>query len=238
MFITYYSELCSMGAINNPHVTNGCHMRSSGFFEEKDGYLKKTAHNRGRIFCDDSSKLFDVNSGQVRLTLSFPQDISKGVLYPLGFSDKSHFLWGVNMGVSDIGRNSIGVFFTKNGIEFRFKTPGGNYSVVDDITDIDSNSFFDLDLFWDKDEIVGTEEKVNALIRVNGENISGSFFPIVDDSEINSNFYSAVEQEEPSPTSSFSGLPFELLENSFNYNNVECCIRKIIISNGSEFGES
>ena len=105
--ITYYSDTKDLKSIHNPLIDNAVEMRHSGFFEiaKSDtipyfaSAITKTLHNKGRIFCDDSSQLFSISSGYVGLVLTCPFGIKDGVINPARFSDKEYMLWAVNMGI-------------------------------------------------------------------------------------------------------------------------------------------
>lgn len=237
--ITYYSDLKDLKSINNPLINNGVGMRHSGFFEiERNDQIpyfgtsiKKTLHNQGRIFCNDSSKLFSISKGYVDLTLSFPYNINDGVLFNVKFSDKEYMLWSVNMGQLDIHSSGIGVFLTKNGIEFRVKTSGGSYSLIDNKTNISAESSFRIEFLWDKDGISQVEESPTMIIRVNDEDVIGGVIPIINDGSINSTFYSAISQGAPATSNVFSNKKFQLLDNDHKLNNLSCSISRLIISN-------
>jgi hypothetical protein len=235
--ITYYSDIRNLNSVHNPLMDNSVEMRHSGFFEtvknDQTPYfgtsLKKTLHNQGRIFCDDASKLFSSTNGYVGLVLSFPNNIQKGVLSQARFSGNEYMLWAVNMGQTDISSSGIGAFLTKDGIEFRVKTSGGNYSLVDDTTTIFTDQFFEIEFFWDSSGISTVDENPTMLIRVNNENVIGGIIPIVDDLDVNGDFYTDIGQTAPSGTSVFEGIQFQILDNVHKLNNLPCSISRIII---------
>jgi hypothetical protein len=220
-------------------MDNGVEMRHSGFFEtvknDETPYfstsLKKTLHNQGRIFCDDASKLFDITTGYVGLMVSFPYGIRKGVLEKVRYSDNEYMLWAVNMGQEDIAAPGIGVFLTRNGIEFKVKTSLGNYSVIDDTSTIFSEQFVEMEFFWNLNGISNVDENPTMLIRINNENIIGGITPIADDLDVNTSFYSAIGQTAPSGTSVFENVQFQIFDNVHKMNNIPCSISRIIIEN-------
>ena len=61
--------------------------------------------------------------------------------------------------------------------------------------------------------------------------------PIIDDNQINSSFYIDIGQDEPDVNSSFYNYELSILENSKNYNNLECSLKSIVIANDSYFFE-
>lgn len=235
--ITYYSDIKDLKSIHNPLMDNSVEMRHSGFFEvvknDQTPYfgtsLKKTLQNQGRIFCNDSSKLFNITSGYVGMILSFPCNIQKGVLSQVRFSDNEYMLWSVNMGRTDISASGIGVFLTKNGIEFRVKTSGGNYSLTDSVTTIFTDQFFEIEFFWNASGISTIDENPTMMIRVNNENIIGGIIPIIDDLDINSSFYSDIGQSSPSGTSVFEDVQFQMFDNVHKLNNLSCSVSRIMI---------
>lgn len=235
--ITYYSELKDIKSIINPIIDNSCYMRSSGFFNDGDSFITKKLYNKGRIFCNNSSKLFDIKKGYIKLILSFPHNIKNGVLDLTKYSNNKYMIWAVNMGILDFGKDGIGAFFTKDGIEFSIKTSGGSYYILDKYTNINSNTFFEIDFVWDSEGIQAVDSEPSLLIRVNQENVVGGFVPIIDDNLINSSFYSEIGQNEPEVNSSFYNYELSILENSYNYNNLECSLKTVIISNTSNFFE-
>lgn len=233
--ITYYSDIKDLKGIHNPLIDNSTEMRHSGFFEVVDDpkayfgkSIKKTLHSQGRIYCDDASKLFSISSGYIGLILSFPYNIQKGVLSKARFSEKEYMLWAVNMGQTDIGPPGIGVFLTKNGIEFRVKTSAGNYSLIDNQTTILSDQSFEIEFLWDKNGI-SIDESPTMLIRVNNENIVGGVIPIVNDASINSSFYTDIGQSQPPGTDMFSDVEFQILDNIYKMNNISCAISRIFV---------
>jgi hypothetical protein len=235
--ITYYSELKDIKSIINPIIDNFCCMRSSGFFNDGDSFITKKLYNKGRIFCEDSSSLFGIKKGYIKLNVSFPYNIKRGVIDVAKFSENKYMIWAVNMGLLDFGKDGIGAFFTKDGIQFSIKTSGGNYYVLDEYTNIESNTFFDIDFIWDSDGIKAVDSEPNLLIRINQENVVGGFVPIIDDNQINSSFYIDIGQDEPDVNSSFYNYELSILENSQNYNNLECSLKSIVIANDSYFFE-
>jgi len=235
--ITYYSDTKSIKNIHNPLVDNSTEMRSSGFFEIVENNstpyfgtsLKKTLHNQGRIFCDDASKLFSISRGYVGLVMSFPLNLQNGVLSNIRYSDKEFMLWAANMGQTDIESSGIGVFLTKNGIEFRVKTSAGDYSLTDNETTIFAEQSFEIEFLWDKDGISIIESNPTMLIRVNNVNTFGGIVPIIDDSDINSAFYAKIGQDEPSGTNVFDEIVFQILDNYHELNNLSCSVSRIMI---------
>jgi len=238
--ITYYSDIKDLQSVHNPLSDNGAVMRHSGYFEtvknDQTPYfgtsLKKTLHGQGRIFCDDASKLFSISEGYVNLILSFPVMIHKGVLGKARFSDNEYMLWGVNMGQTDIETPGIGVFFTKNGIEFRVSTSGGTYSLIENSITVFAEKFFEIEFLWDNSgiqDIPGIDEEPTMLIRFNKENTLGGVIPIVDDGNINSNFYSDIGQTAPASIDVFEDVQFQLFDNLFKLNNLPCSISRIAI---------
>jgi hypothetical protein len=238
--ITYFSDLKDIKSIHNPLADNATEMRSSGFFDvarnDQTPYfgtsLKKTLQNQGRIFCDDASKLFSISSGYVNLIMSFPFNLQDGVIYPARFSDKEYLLWGVNVGQEDIAPSGIGVFLTKDGIEFRVKTSGGSYALTDNQTTIFTDQSFEMEFLWDRAGITEVDESPTMLIRINNENIVGGIIPIVDDLDVNSSFYTDIGQSDPSGTNVFEDVQFQLLDNSYNLNNLPCMISRVMIEDG------
>jgi len=237
--ITYYSDTKDLKSIHNPLIDNAAEMRHSGFFEVVEdnetphfaSSIKKTLHNQGRIFCDDASKLFSISTGYVGLIMSFPFNLQNGVIHPARFSEKEYMLWGVNMGETDIESPGIGAFFTKDGIEFRVKTSAGSYSLIDDETTISKNTSFEIEFFWDKDEISYIGNDVTMVIRVDDQDIVGGGVPIIDDLDVNSAFYTAIGQTAPSGSSVFEDIPFQILDNVYNLNNLQCSVSRIMIEN-------
>jgi hypothetical protein len=233
--VTYYSDIKNVKDIHNPLMENDVSMRHSGSFSTIKNDLtpyfgssiKKTLHNQGRIFCDDASKLFDITSGYISLILSFSENIKDGVLNRAKTND--YMVWGVNMGESDIQPAGIGAFFTKNGIEFRVKTSGGNYSLTDSTTTIFAEKFFEIEFFWNISGITSVDQDPTMIIRVNNENVIGGVVPIVNDLEINSNFYTAIGQSQPTGSNVFSNIQFQLLDNIHKVNNLPCSLSRIII---------
>ena len=236
---TYYSDIKNLSSIHNPLIDNSVLMRYSGFLEEVKNdqtpyfgtSLKKTLQNQGRIFCDDASRLFSITEGNVNLTLSFPFDINSGVLSKLRFSNSEYMLWAVNMGQIDIGNPGIGAFLTNRGIEFKIKTSGGSYSLIDDSTLILADTFFEIEFLWRSQGIQEIDENPTMAIRVNKNGVVGSTIPIIDDSVINSGFYSAIGQAAPTSTNVFEDVQFQILDNIFNFNNLPCSISRITIGN-------
>jgi len=239
--ITYYSDTKDLKSIHNPLIDNSASMRYSGFFDvvknDQTQYfgtsLKKTLHNQGRIFCDDASKLFSITEGYINLILSFPSTINNGVLSSVKFSNDEFMLWAVNMGQNDIGTPGIGAFLTKNGIEFRVKTSGGEYSLIDDSTLIFADTFFEIEFLWRSAGIEEIEVNPTMAIRVNKEGVVGSVVPIINDAVSNSTFYSAIGQSAPPSTNVFSDVQFQILDNQFNLNNLSCSVSRIIISDST-----
>jgi len=235
--ITYYSDIKDLKSIHNPMIDNAVAMRHSGFFEKVENdqtpyfatSLKKTLHNQGRVFCSDSSKLFSISSGYISLLMSVPYNIQDGALFKTKFSDKDYMIWGVNMGQEDISASGIGAFFTKNGIEFKVKTSGGNYSLIDNISNIYSDQTFEIEFMWDNTGIKTIDESPTMLIRVNDEDVIGGVIPIVDDLNVNNSFYTAIGQSAPSGTSVFSNVEFQAFENIYKLNNLPCMFSRIII---------
>jgi len=237
--ITYFSDLKDLKSIQNPLMDNSVTMRSSGFFEvvknDQTPYfgtsLKKTLHNQGRIFCDDSSKLFSITSGYVNLIMSFPFNMRDGAINIAKHSNKEYMLWGVNMGQTDIAPSGIGVFLTQYGIEFRVKTSGGNYSLIDNKTTVFADQSFEIEFLWDSSGISEVDESPTMIIRVNNEDVIGGVIPIINDSDINSTFYSEIGQSDPPGDNVFSDVQFQLLDNSYNLNNLPCLISRVMIEN-------
>jgi|APSaa5957512535_1039671.scaffolds.fasta_scaffold41539_2 hypothetical protein len=235
--ITYYSDIKDSKSISNPLMDNSANMRYSGFFDvvknDQTPYfgtsLKKTLHNQGRIFCEDTSQLFDISAGYVGLVMSLSGNIHNGILNQARFSQKDYMLWGVNMGETDIVSPGIGVFFTKNGIEFRVKTSGGNYTLTDTSTTIIAEKFFEIEFLWNKDGITVLDEDPTMVIRVNNDNIIGGIIPIVDDLNVNSAFYTDIGQSAPSGSNVFSDMQFQVFDNIHKLNNLPCSISRIMV---------
>lgn len=229
--ITYYSDLKDLKSIHNSRINTSVNMRYSGFFDKQDSFLKKTRHNKGRIFCSDASKLFSIASGYIGISLIMESDIINGVLYDVRYSDNEYMIWSVNTGYSDIELSGIGAFFTKNGIEFKVYTSLGKYSLVDNLTTVLSNNKIYLEFLWNKDGISEIDERPTMLIRVNNDDIVVTSVPIADETSINTTFYSAIGQGDPSSSSVFLNKKFQVLENEFVSNNLCCGIEKLIIGN-------
>lgn len=234
---SYYSDLKDINSINNPLIDNNVEMRYSGFFDviknDQTSYfgtsLQKTLHNKAMIFCNDSSKLFSINSGYVSLILSFPNSIMSGVYQGVRYSNYKYLLWGTNVGQIDIGDPGVGAFLSKDGIEFTIKTSAGVYTILDKNTTVVANKTFEIEFLWDNNGIEGLEEGVTMLIRTNGVDVVGGSAPIIDGLDINSDFYTDIGQSEPSGNSVFEDVPFYLLENPYNLNNLKCSISRLII---------
>jgi len=235
--ITYYSDIIGLKSINNPLLDNSVSMRHSNFFEiEKEDEipyfgtaLKKTLHNQGRIFCDDSSKLFSISQGYVGLIISFPFDISNGVLFSTRLHNEEYLLWGVNVGQLDIGNPGIGVFLTSSGIEFRVKTSSGSYSLTDDQTNIMANRWFEAEFLWNKDGISDVNGNPNMIIRIDKKDVVGGIVSIADDSIVNNEFYNDIGGGTPPGIDVFNNIPFQLLDNSYKLNNLQCSLSRIRI---------
>jgi hypothetical protein len=238
--ITYYSDLKDINSIHNPLMDNSTEMRHSGFFDvaqnDSTPYfgtsLKKTLHNKGSIFCDDSSKLFSITTGYVNLLISFPHNIIKGVYSKTRDSDHRYLIWGVNVGQLGIGNPGLGAYLSKDGIEFAVHTSSGLYTIVDQETTVMRDMTFELEFLWDSTGITGLDDGVTTLIRSNGQDIVGGSAPIIDDLDVNTDFYTDIGQSAPTGTSVLEDVSFYLLENSYNLNNLQCSISRLMIEDG------
>jgi len=235
--ITYYSDFKDIKSINNPLIDNNSEMRYSGFFDviknDSTPYfgtcLQKTLHNKGRIFCNDASKVLTIGSGYVNILISLPNNIVKGVYSKIRNSDDRFLIWGVNVGQLGIGNPGIGAFFTKDGIEFLVHTSAGSYTITDQETTVMSDSTFELEFLWDNTGITGLEDGVTMLLRSNGQDIVGGSAPIINDLDVNSDFYTDIGQTAPTGTSVFEDVPFCLLENVYGLNNLNCSVSRLIL---------
>lgn len=225
--ITYYCECRSMASILNPTVDNTTKIRYIGFFDEmwdeydvgfnNFGYgLKKTRENKGVILCDDASKCFGTTKGYVGMVLNLPHNIRNGVYSILtsGTQINEYLLWGVNVGNINPSYPTIYAKLTTSGIEFTIWTIYGQNSIVDSYSNIYANNNAFYEFVWDAnpmDDFSLNDFDASMAIRVNGED--------------------TVLGNPPLGTMSLSGLNFCALDTPKNYYNIECILRKLVLSN-------
>ncbi len=225
--VTYHSDFQNMKSITTPVIDNDVRMGYKGHFEkdwdlyEMDfdsfGYgLKKTRHNSGIIFCNDSSKLFSMGLGYVGMILSFPKSFINGVYSGLlnNVTINEHFLWGVNPGKTKSYMPCLYSSLTNNGIEFTVWSSACKFTLIDQYSNFDANTDIFMEFLWDKDGIIEYSEigyLPTMLIRMNGSDIVVGNAPIFNDS--------------------ISNLSCYILDTPFLYSNLECTIRSLVIAN-------
>ena len=219
---TYFSNFKDFKSIINPLISNSVQMRYRGHFTQNWtphtitfpflGYgLKRTQYTRGTIFCEDSSKLFSLSEGFIRIVLNFPYSITNGVYEPLTGIDQTYFIFGVNTGYYNIGTPGLSLFLTKNGMEYTIMSSATSYTITDNITNINSNTDTMIDFFWINNNRFEEYDNTNVVIRINGTAVIGCIMPINNDSLLDNNFY--------------------LLDTPLLANPLECTIKQLYIAN-------
>lgn len=227
--ITYYSDMKNMRSILSPVINNDVNMGYRGHFAsnwdkysvtfDSFGYgLKKTRANQGAIYCQDASKLFSLDKGYVGMVMSFPNSINSGRYMPLINSTvdiTEHLVWGINVGKVNSEMPCVYSSLTKNGIEFTVWSSYCKYTLIDNITNISSNSNALIEFIWDNNGLFEymTDDgyKPTMCIRINSEDIVVADPPIANDD--------------------ISDLSFYALETPFVYSNLECTIRRLVVGN-------
>ena len=227
--VTYYNEFIDLNSVNNPLIDNETHMQFNGFFDkdwdEDDfeflnfGYgLQKKNNNKGSIYCQDASKLFEIDIGYVGMLLYLPYDIENGVYAPLkGSADElsDNILFGVNVGERDISQPGLYAALTKNGIQFVLWSSSGYHSILDNISNVNKNTNVWFEFFWNRNSVSLSDSNVKMAIKVNNTLRAIGNPPIAQDSIQDLNFYA--------------------LNTPFEASNLECTIRKLLIKNDEEY---
>ena len=245
--ITYYSDCKSLGSITSPIIDNGTLMRYGGTFSKSTDNktfdnpcagLKRNQSNNGFIYCNDASKLFNAYKGKVGISIQFSEDIVDGVYNSIKNTDLECLIWGVNIGKQTISVPSIYVKLTKDGIKFTISTSLGQYSIVDNVTNVSSGENVFLEFFWDSERTYKTEYDYTIGIPDNiledaSESISSnSFDSFWATMAIRVNNVTTVVGNPPISTiDSLSNLIFCILGTSYYKNNLECTINSISIAN-------
>lgn len=197
--ITYYSDFKDVNSINNPKIDNNVKMKFVGHFEkdfngfnfDKMGYgIKRTKNGTGVIYCNDASRLFSISKGYLGVIVSFPEEITDGIYYPLiGDNSKlnEYVLWGVNICGHNICQPGLYAALTPRGIEFTIFTSAGHHTIVDNVSDIEPNEDVLIEFLWNSDIL--DDYLVRSLIRVNGVDVATGNGIINNDSIENLNFY-------------------------------------------------
>ena len=226
--ITYYSDCKNPARLTSPIVDNGANMKVGGHFSENwdrndlsfdnFGYgIQKTRHNQGRLYSDDASKLVSMSSGHVKLSIVFKDNFYGGVYYPLRNQTEfnEHILFGVNVGEREVSVPSIYAALTSDGIQFRIWNSVSDFSIYDNVSNLDDNSTVTLEFVWDNAGIddFGFDDGYAStmLIRVNGEDIVVGNLPLL--------------------SYSLSGLNFCLFDTPHTYSNLEVTIKEITVAN-------
>ena len=136
-------------------------MTYRGFFSSVDvpgapqgtGGLERNLANRGTFLCRDAGRLFSMASGEVRMSLILPYDLSLGVYSPLegtsGAEFEDYVLWAVNMGEGYITQPGMYAALTPSGMEFTLWSSAGRYTVMDTTTSCAAGAVLNLWFFWD-----------------------------------------------------------------------------------------
>lgn len=245
--ITYYSDCKSLSSITSPIVDNGVGMKYGGTFYKSVNNktfsnpffgLERTQYNNGFIYCDDASKLFSSYKGRVNISIQFSEDIVDGVYSTVKENDLEYILWGVNIGKQAIATPSIYVKLTKDGIKFTISTSLGQYSIVDNVTNVSSGEKVSLEFIWDSERTYKTVYDYtiglsNDLLEdASGSMSSDSFDSFWATMAIKVNDVTTVIGNPPiSTTDSISDLNFCILGTPYHKNNLECIIGDITIAN-------
>jgi len=225
---TYLSYFKDVSDIHNPEVSNSASMQYTGSFEqnwdfssvEYDSFgfgLEKTKYNHGSIFCEDSSKLFSMKRGYVKLILSFKHAVVNGVHERLSNSTyhNEYILWGVNMGELDVEQPGIYAALTNQGLVFKIKSAKQTSTVTYSNFDIEADEDTVFEFMWDIDGI--SNDIGRTLIRIDGDDVGSSY------DEFAHNNASA---------DSFTDVPFHCLNTSTGLSDLECTIKHLRISDG------
>jgi len=245
--ITYYSDCKNLSSITSPIVDNGVGMKYGGTFYKSVNNktfsnpfygLERTQYNNGFIYCDDASKLFNCYKGRVSLSIQFSEDIVDGVYSAVKENDLEYILWGVNIGKQAIATPSIYVKLTRDGIKFTISTSLGQYSIIDNVTNVSSGEKVSLEFIWDSERTYKTEYDYtiglsnDLLEEYSGSMSSDSFDSFWATMAIKVNDVATVIGNPPiSTTDSISDLNFCILGTPYHKNNLECIIGDIIIAN-------
>lgn len=220
--VTYYNDFVDINSINNPIVGSNVQMQFKGFFDknwtrnglnfDNVGYgLKKTVNNQGLIYCNDSSKLFSFSSGYVGILVNFPYSFVDGV-YQLLLNDVStlneYILWGVNIGQYENSQPGFYAALTPRGIEFTIWTSRARHTLRDILLTENANTDIFFEFMWDSTQI--DDYLIRAVLKVNGVYSAISNIPIEEDN--------------------IGGLSFCALNTPFSFSNLECTIKKLVIS--------
>jgi len=217
--ISYYSDFQEYTSVANPLLGKSAQMQYSGFLKkdwvrsdvdfDEFGYgLSKVKNNKGVIFCEDASKLFDLEEGYLEMVLSLPYRITNGVYNPLNgdaLDISEYVLWGVNIAEREIGQPGLYAALTPRGIEFTIFTADSEFTIVDTVTNTEANSNVLFQFFWGDDlyNVGGT-----TAFMVNGENLQLGNAPVSNDD--------------------IEGLNFCVLDTPFCYSNLECVIKRLV----------
>ena len=225
-------------------VDNNVGMRYGGTFLESNtnktfdapfSGLQKTKYNKGFIYCDDAFKLVNINKGHVGISLQFTYDIINGVYSKINGTPIEYLLWGINVGKSNIAIPSICAKLTKDGIKFTISSGFGQYSIIDNGTNISSGEMTYFEFIWDSERIYQSPYDYSIGIPDNLIDNSSSM-PSEDfwaTMSIKINDFTTVIGNPPiSYTDSLSGLNFCVLDTADGYNNLECIIGNLFVANG------
>jgi len=229
--ITYYSDFRNLNSIMNPMIDNNSEMRYGGTFLTNSNGLKKTKYNKGYIYCEDASKLFNIYKGRVALTLQFSNDIIKGVYSSISDTASDYLLWGVNIDQngSDIRCPSISAKLTKSGIKFTISSSLGEYSIIDNTTNVYAGETVYIEFMWDSERHYSGSNYFVGISEFG--NLGSDFWGTMAIRINNDSNPSAIGNAPISLIDSLSGLSFYALDTLYSYSNMECTLRSMIIAN-------
>ena len=195
-------------SIINPIIDNNVKMQYKGFFDKSwdkysssindSGYgLKKTNINRGVIYTNDSSRLFeDLSKGYVGFHIKLPNKIENGVYETLLNEElyiNEHILWAINPDMLRGSYPSAHGSLTKNGIEFSLWSSYGKCTLIEDDSFFEENEELFFEFIWDSNGFkeLKTEDHYipTMILRINDINLVSSNFPIAPDILKNKSFY-------------------------------------------------
>jgi hypothetical protein len=227
--VTYYSDFKSLKSITTPVISNNVNMMFGGYFDKNNeiinnfdniGYgLTKTRNNQGLIYCKDSSQLFSMEEGYLKLIISFPDKFKNGVYNRLIKSKNilnEYFLWGINYGKNECSLPSINCYLTKRGISFNLWSSWANFSIYNNFLNLDQNEFISMEFLWDKngiDDYIDNDYIPTMAMLIDGVICLGN---------------------PPIYSNSVKDLYFHYLDNSYRMNNLECSIKSLITRNRKE----
>jgi hypothetical protein len=211
----YLSTLRNVSDITNPIFGSSTKMQFSGHFIESENGLKTTRASSGRMFIEDASKVVRSRSGYISMDLTLPDSIVNGVHEKVA-GDTSElnkiFIWGVNLGETDVSQPGFYAAFTPDGIEFKGFTSSFEFSIFDTETSIPAGETVKFEFVWGESI---DAPKITMMSRVNKE-ISATG---------NAPFNAGVSDAD------FNNVQLDILGNAFDKSKLECEISELSIYN-------